>query len=115
MSSYVVFRLIPCRPTLAADMTDAERAVMVAHSQHWNPLIEAGKMVVFGPVADATGSWGLAIVETDDEAEVIELSRTDPAITSGLGSYEMGRLLAGFVRLTPASRENRDAAAVQMT
>jgi uncharacterized protein len=115
MSDYFVFRLIPPRPTFVQDMNDDERATMGAHGEHWRPLIEAGRMIVFGPVLDGSGSWGLGVVEADDEAEVSTLVGADPFVTSGLGSIEMGRMLGGFVRPRPAVHDDHDAGAVRAT
>ena len=93
-----VFRLIAPRPTFALDMTDEERAVMERHAGHWQPYIESGQMVIFGPVLDATGSWGLGVVEADDEDELRAYAARDPAVTTGTAKVEIGRLLTGFVR-----------------
>jgi uncharacterized protein YciI len=98
MSAYFAFRLIPQRPTFAQDMSADEAAIMAQHAEHWQPLIDAGKVVVFGPVLDSTGSYGLGLIEADSEEEVQALAQTDPAVTSGLGKYEIGRMLSGFVR-----------------
>ncbi len=97
MSTFV-FRLIAPRPTFALDMTDEERAIMGRHAAHWQPLIDAGRMVVFGPVLDGTGSWGLAVVEADDEDELRTFAAGDPVVTTGTASFEMGKMVAGFVR-----------------
>jgi uncharacterized protein YciI len=93
-----VFRLAAPRPTFALDMTDEERAVMGRHAAYWQPLVEAGRMVVFGPVLDSTGSWGLGVVEADDEEEIRAFAAGDPAVITGTASVEMGTMLAGFVR-----------------
>jgi uncharacterized protein YciI len=93
-----VFRLQAPRPTFALDMTDEERAIMARHAAHWQPLVDAGRMVVFGPVVDGTGSWGLGVVEADDEEEVRALAAGDPAVTTGTATVEVGRMLTGFVR-----------------
>jgi uncharacterized protein YciI len=93
-----VLRLKPPRPTFAHDMSDEEREIMGRHAAHWQPLVESGQMVVFGPILDDTGSWGLAVVETDDEDELREFAANDPVIVTGTGEYEIGRMLAGFVR-----------------
>ena len=93
-----VFRLIAPRPTFALDMSDEERAVMERHAAHWQPLIEEGRMVVFGPVLDASGSWGLGVVEAEDEDELRALAAQDPAVTTGTARVELGKLLVGFVR-----------------
>ena len=93
-----VYKLIPPRPTFALDMSDEEREIMGRHAAHWQPLIEAGRMVVFGPVLDGTGSWGLGVIEADDEDAVRARAASDPAVTSGTGTIEVGSLLMGFVR-----------------
>jgi len=97
MTTYV-FRLQAPRPTFALDMTDAEREIMGAHAAYWRPLIESGQMVIFGPVLDSTGSWGLGVVEAEDEEELRTFAAGDPVVTSGTGSIEIGKMLAGFVR-----------------
>src|SRR5947207_476260 len=59
-----VFRLKAPRATFALDMTDEEREIMGRHAAYWQPLIDSGHMVIFGPVLDSTGSWGLGVAES---------------------------------------------------
>jgi uncharacterized protein len=79
-------------------MTDEEREIMGRHAAYWQPLIDAGRMVVFGPVLDGTGSWGLGVVEADDEDEVRLFASSDPVVTTGTADIVVGKMLAGFVR-----------------
>ena len=97
MSTFVL-RLIAPRPTFATDMTDDERAIMGRHAAHWQPYLESGQMVVFGPVLHDTGSFGLAVVEAEDEREIRDFAARDPVVTTGTAKFEFGRMLAGFVR-----------------
>ncbi len=97
-----VFRLIASRPDFALTMSDEEQAVMGRHAEHWQAFVDSGRMVFFGPVLDGTGSWGLGIVEADDEDAVRAHAAEDPAVTSGTGQIEVGQMLAGFVRPAPA-------------
>jgi uncharacterized protein YciI len=97
MSTFVL-RLKAPRPSFALDMSEEERAIMGQHAAHWQPWVEDGRMVVFGPVLDDTGSWGLAVIETDDEQELRAFAAADPAVTSGTAALELGKMLAGFVR-----------------
>jgi len=97
MSTFV-FRLIAPRPTFALDMSDEEREIMGRHAAYWQPLVDAGRMVVFGPVLDGTGSWGLGVVEADDEDEIRAFASGDPVVTTGTATIEIGKMLAGFVR-----------------
>jgi uncharacterized protein len=79
-------------------MTDEEREIMGLHATHWQPLIDSGQMVVFGPVMDGTGSWGLGVVEAEDEDELRAFAAKDPVVTTRTATIEIGKMLAGFVR-----------------
>ncbi len=79
-------------------MTDEERGIMARHAAYWQPLIDSGHMVIFGPVLDGGGSWGLGVVEADDEEELRAFAAGDPVVTSGTAGMEVGKMLAGFVR-----------------
>jgi len=71
---------------------------MGRHAAYWQPLVESGRMVVFGPVLDGTGSWGLGVVEADDEGELRAFAAGDPVVTTGTATIEVGKMIAGFVR-----------------
>ncbi len=87
---YFFCRLIAPRPTFPFDMTDDERAMMGAHSAYWSAELAAGNVVVFGPVLDPKGPWGLGVIRAVDEAAARAFESKDPAIASGRGfSYEM--------------------------
>jgi uncharacterized protein YciI len=94
-----VLRLKAPRPTFALDMTDAEREIMGRHAAHWRPYLDRGQMVVFGPVLDQEGSFGLAVLEADDEEEVRAFAAQDPVVTTGTATFVIGQLAPqGFVR-----------------
>jgi uncharacterized protein len=97
MPTYVL-RLTAPRPNFAQTMTDAEREIMTRHAAHWGPYLERGDMVVFGPVLTDDDSYGLAVVETDDEQALREFAAQDPVVTSATATFEFGRLAAGTVR-----------------
>ena len=93
-----VYKLIPPRPTFALDMSDEEREIMGRHAAYWQPFIDSGQMVIFGPVLDSTGSWGLGVIEAEDEDELRAFAAGDPVVTTGTAEIELGKMLAGFVR-----------------
>lgn len=97
MSTFV-FKLIAPRPAFALDMTDQEREIMGRHAAYWRPFIDSGQMLVFGPVLDTTGSWGLGVIDTEDEDELRTFAAADPVVTTGTGTIEIGKMLGGFVR-----------------
>ena len=71
---------------------------MGRHAAHWQPYLESGRMVVFGPVLDDAESWGLAVVESDDEDELRAFAAEDPVVTTGTAEFRLGTMLQGFVR-----------------
>src|ERR1700760_5143469 len=93
-----VLRLIAPRPNFAQTLTDHERAIMNQHAAHWRPYLERGDMVVFGQVLTDDDSYGLAVVDTDDEQALREFAAQDPVVTTGTAAFEFGRLAAGPVR-----------------
>ena len=93
-----VLRLIAPRPNFAQTLTDSERAIMNSHAAHWRPYLERDDMVVFGPVLTDEDSYGLAVVETDNEQTLREFARQDPVVTTGTATFEVGRLVSGHVR-----------------
>ena len=93
-----VLRLIAPRPNFAQTLTDSEREIMGSHAAHWRPYLERGEMVVFGPVLTDDDSYGLAVVEADDEDALLAFAAQDPVVTSGTAAFELGRMAAGHVR-----------------
>ena len=97
MSTFVL-RLIAPRPSFAQTITDAEREIMGRHAAHWAPYLKRGEMVVFGPILTDDDSYGLAVVETDDEQALRDFAANDPVVTTGTATFELGRMAAGYVR-----------------
>ncbi len=95
-----VFRLIAPRPTFALDMTDEEREIMGRHAAHWQPYLDSGQMVVFGPVLEPSGSFGLGVVEAADEDEdaLRAFALDDPVVVTGTAEMQIGKMPFGHVR-----------------
>jgi hypothetical protein len=93
-----VLRLIAPRPDFAQTLTDAEREIMGRHAAHWRPYLDRGDMVVFGPVLTEEDSYGLAVVQTDDESALRRFAAQDPVVTTRTAAFELGRMAAGHVR-----------------
>ncbi len=94
---YILCKLLPPRPTFDRDMNKAEGKVMQEHVGYWARLADKGTAIVFGPVSDPNGAWGVAIVEVANEADVHAITNGDPVIKSGLGFryefYSMPRII----------------------
>ncbi len=75
-----VFRRIPPRRRLALDLTAEERARWTATPTTGDVMVDAGRVVVLGPVMDGSGSWGLGVVEGDGPAEIRAFAADDLAV-----------------------------------
>ncbi len=75
------------RPTFNLDMTDEERAIMQRHVAYWSEKAARGIAIVFGPVMDPQGVYGMGVYRVDDEAEMRDLLKHDPA--NGLLQYDV--------------------------
>jgi hypothetical protein len=51
---------------------------------HWTGLLAEGTAVVFGPVLDPAGPYGLVVIEVADAEQVDRITAADPAIRGGL-------------------------------
>jgi uncharacterized protein YciI len=78
-------------------MSDHEKAVMAEHARYWTPLIQSGRVVVFGSVLEPAGVWGLAVLEAQSIDEVREIAERDPAVKTQTCTFEIGVMLPGAV------------------
>lgn len=97
-AQFFVYKLIPPRPSFAADMSEAEREVMGAHGAYWRGLLDTRVAVVYGPVLDPAGVWGLAVVEAGSADDVRALGAADPAVSSGVASFDVFPMMGASAR-----------------
>ncbi len=84
------------RPTFHLDMTAEEREIMGRHVAYWSEKAQQGIAIVFGPVMDPEGVYGIGVYQVRDEAEMQDLLAHDPA--NGLLQYQvlpMARAVVG--------------------
>ena len=75
------------RPTFHLDMTQDERDAMQKHVAYWSEIAEKGIAIVFGPVMDPKGVYGIGVYKTKDENEMKDLIDHDPA--QGILRYDI--------------------------
>ena len=80
-------KLIPPRPTFPTDMSPEERAIMLRHIEYTTRLFAEGKVLIFGPVLDASDPFGMAVFEVENESEVVQLLNGDPSVSCGLNQF----------------------------
>ena len=71
------------------DMSDAERVVMQQHIAYWKGVMDQGKVIVFGPVFDPEGAYGMGVVEMDSEEDVNGFMAADPSVLNSLNTFEI--------------------------
>jgi hypothetical protein len=99
---YFLCRLVAPRPDFAMTMTDDERAVMGQHAAYLGT--HGSALVVYGPVLDPAGPWGLAVFEFATEAELRAILDRDPIILSGRGfRYDVLPMLTAIRGPAPAN------------
>jgi uncharacterized protein len=95
MSETFFLKLIPPRPTFAADMTADERALMQQHVAYMGKHFEAGKVLIFGPVMAAAGGFGMGVLDVTDEDEAHSIMKDDPSVKAKLNTYEISPMRVG--------------------
>ncbi|MBX7454653.1 YciI family protein [Mycolicibacterium sp. 3033] len=76
-------------------MTDAEQHAMARHTEYWKELLAAGRVVVYGPVADPEGVWGLGVLRAADRAAALAIGEADPSVTAGVTTFEVLEIMDG--------------------
>ena len=91
-----LFRLIPPRADFAQTMTPAEQDAMASHQDYWQQLLRDGKVVVYGPVADPEGVWGMGVLRAVSRAQVLEIGNSDPSVLAGVNTFEVFEIMGGI-------------------
>ena len=76
---YFFIRTNNPRPTFHLDITPAERETMTNHVAYWTEPAREGISIVFGPVADPQGFYGIGVYRVADEEQMRRLLDDDPA------------------------------------
>lgn len=98
--AYYLSKLIGPRPTFPLDMSEEERGVMLAHQDYWLPFVNAGLVLVMGPVMDPKGPYGVMISNVPSQKMLEEWQAQDPVIVSGRG-FAFENYLMPSVKVAP--------------
>ena len=92
-----LYKLTPPRPSFLIDMTAEEAATMEQHFAYWAGLVESGQVVVYGPVDDPAGAYGIGVVEAESLDAVRAIAAEDPAVRTGLGTSDVFEMPGGVL------------------
>ena len=66
---------------------------MERHFEYWGDQLSRGAAVLFGPVADPKGAYGIAVLDVENEEKARNVCANDPVLITKLGFtfglYEM--------------------------
>ena len=68
---------------------------MQRHQAYWQDLLAEGRVVVYGPVADPEGIWGMGVLRAADRAQVLEIGNSDPSVLAGVNTFEVFEIMDG--------------------
>jgi len=78
-------KLVAPRPNFPTDMNEVEKALMQEHLVYWKEHLQKGDVVVFGPVMDPAGTYGMGVVEAADEGGARAFVAGDPTMEANCG------------------------------
>ena len=87
MSWLVVLK--PVREEMPFEPTEEESRIVSEHFEYLTRLREEGRLVLAGPSAVPGDTFGLAIYEQEDRADVEAIVAADPAVTGGVMTAEI--------------------------
>lgn len=79
-------------------MNDEETIAMQQHKGYWADLTVKGRSIIYGPVFDPEGVYGMAVIEVGDEHEAETVAQNDPAVSSGICTYKLSGMQIGMIR-----------------
>lgn len=92
-------KLNPPRSGFAQDMSAEERKLMQEHASYWQNLQQKGFAIIYGPVMDPDGVYGMGVLQVEDEDQAKNLSQNDPVSKAKLLRYEIYPMKAIFKQL----------------
>jgi uncharacterized protein YciI len=99
--SLFLFRLIPPRADFAQTMSEAEQQAMAAHMQYWQQMLDDGRVLVYGPVADPEGVWGMGVVRAESQQEALLMGGEDPVVAQGVCTFDVMEIMGAKTPTTP--------------
>ncbi|MCA1453309.1 hypothetical protein I6F35_08775 [Bradyrhizobium sp. BRP22] len=98
---YFLCKLVPPRSTFTQDMTPREAEIMQAHTACCEELLRVDKAIVFGPVADPAGVWGLGVLRLPDDTDPQSIIANDPVMKADAGfTYQVMPMLQAATKET---------------
>jgi uncharacterized protein len=95
---HFLIRIQPVRATFVNDATKEESKTMGVHFEYLKKLMTEGKIVLAGPSINGEKTFGLIIVEVENEAEARAILEGDPSYKAGIQGGEVFPFTLSLIR-----------------
>ena len=95
---HFLYKLYPPRPSFHVNQNEKEKKVMEQHVEYWKELTSEKNAIVYGPVFDPKGIYGMAVIEVNNEEDADEIAKNDPAVVSKICTCELIPMKVGMTR-----------------
>ena len=93
-----IYLLRPTRAAMVDEPTEAEEVTLSAHFERLERLTAEGTVILAGPSPSETDTFGLVVLDVEDEEVARSLMESDPAITGGVMTGELRPMRMTFLR-----------------
>jgi uncharacterized protein YciI len=93
-----LYLLRATRPAMVDEPSDDELVVLHAHFSYLERLTAEGIVVLAGPSVGEPDTFGLVVLDLEDEREARALMLADPSITGGIMTGELRPFRMTFLR-----------------
>jgi uncharacterized protein len=83
-----MYLIRPTRLGMLEEATDEEAAVLREHFVYLERLRDDGLVLLAGPSVAGEGTFGIVVLETEEEATARAAMEADPAVSSGVMNAE---------------------------
>lgn len=92
---YYFYKMYPPRPTFHLDQNQHEMKIMQQHMQYWKEQKKMDRAIIYGPVFDPNGVYGMAIITAIDEEDAEKIAQNDLAIILKLCNFDLVSMNVG--------------------
>jgi uncharacterized protein YciI len=93
-----IYLLRATRPEMVDEPTDDELVWLRQHFSYLERLTAEGTVMLAGPSISPTDTFGLCVLDVEDEGMAREIMQADPSIVGGIMTGELRPMRMTFLR-----------------
>jgi uncharacterized protein YciI len=95
---HFLYKMYPPRSSFHLDQDEDEKKTMKQHMDYWKELTNKKNAIIYGPVFDPNGVYGMAVIEVINEEKAEDIAKGDPAVLSKICTCELIPMQVGMIR-----------------